>query len=229
MCHTETMSTSSPQDATSTTAHTENRKRRPGDVPPGIAAIVAALVAPLIGLLGIVIGRNTANTTSGSNPQPTSTVTATITASPTATVVGKHSNIHIISPQNADRVPQCSIIRGSGRIPVGYTLWIMYSLNDGHAPYWFGAAAVADSTSPSDWSTTSTVGIGDSSRASIGISAELIPVLIRDPWGSFLASKDTDGERDVRSARLPPDSIVLPPDRRVTVTRSAKHGACSAS
>jgi len=87
-------------------------RRRPWDIPPGVAAVLVAV----IGVAGILAGRATAPSNSTSVPRPAVTTTVMSSPSPAAQVE--------FSLTANSRVPWCQVYSGTGTIPAGYSLVI---------------------------------------------------------------------------------------------------------
>lgn len=89
-------------------------KRRPWDVPPGLAAVLAAIIAVGGGLAGRALAPN-------NSPSPAPTVTTTITAPPSPSVPAAHLEFSLT---DGTAVPFCQVYNGTGAIPAGYSLLI---------------------------------------------------------------------------------------------------------
>src|SRR5690349_21196977 len=98
-------------------------KKRRGDIPPGIAAVMVPIIAAVGGLIGSKISADGSNT----QPKPAPTVTVTVTASPSPEPSTTHLEFALPSGSG---VPFCQQYRITGTIPDGYVLIIFDTAAD---------------------------------------------------------------------------------------------------
>ena len=117
-------------------------------------------------------------------------------------------------PSDGQHVKACTSVKGAGRIPQGYELWIFVGIDesDGSTEFWVTEPARTDGDD-SHWKAPF-VGVGD--EKSNGVSAQLYAVLVPAPWGEYL--KDSNGRGSFWASRLPPGAQAGP---AVTVVRDA--------
>jgi hypothetical protein len=146
---------------------TELPRRRPWDVPPGIAAILAAVIAAAGFVVGTVTTRGSAV-----NPSPSPTVTVTTLPPP--------SDLGFALAQQA-QIPWCSTLTGSGKIPKGYALVIFDAAET--TTLYYHLDGVATQTSSDAWS-LSPFYIGE--RHETGLRDQIVAVVVPSQTAAFI-------------------------------------------
>lgn len=180
---------------------------------PGLAVVIAAVITFGGGVGGAWIGRATA-----AGPHAVGSRSRS-TSSPTATPSLAANSIVIQDPRSGAKVKQCPQISGTGKIPVGYGLWIIVvpDTSQQSRQYWIESSASADG--PDHWSATSSISIGSPNTSKT--NAYIYAVLINRQWSGYLAHSTVEGSFWAKS--LPPNIAVAGP---VNVTRVAGTGTC---
>jgi hypothetical protein len=191
-------------------------KRRHGDVPPGIAAIMVAV----IGVTGGFIGNRFFASGDSAQAHPGPTVTVTVTASPSPTVPVTHLEFALLPGSS---VPWCQNYSGTGVIPAGYVLMIFDTPADSSgqpnlpADYSFDGQAVQ--SAGDRWSTV-LLEIGPPNQANFHV--DIIGVLSSTPVYNYINSIHAKGSVPWVSAELPPG-----PRINLPVVTNGQHGlAC---
>jgi len=210
-CHTGVVTTPSspshPNDGTTGNAN----KRRPWDIPPGVAVVVAAL----IGLAGIWVGRASAATSGAPSPS----VTTTITAAPRPTLKVANLGFALASPA---RIPWCNILDGTGAIPTGDVLLIFDTPagpnGQPQSPPYYSFDGKATQVTKNSWQ-IKPVYIGQ--RYAKNFNAEIAGVLASDAVYQYILSIHVRNNQPWISEQLPPGQVI-----RLTVVTNGSGKQC---
>ncbi len=215
---------SPPPDDTEVGSTGESTKRRPWDVPPGIAAIIVAVVGVVAAVVAAVVARTTAG---NSTPQPGPTVT--ITASPsTRASSGTHASTHyylkVNVPQAATRgnpLPRIgchAVVSGQAQFPPGYGIVIANRISQPGKEWYFVPNA---NWSGHQWSQTIYFGAPQDTGSRFRLAVFAMP----KSWRGYLATMFNEAKPSGGGwvyQNLPPSPMYV---TRMTVRRSDK--ACS--
>jgi hypothetical protein len=195
-------------------AANNTNRRRPGDIPPGYAAVLVAV----IGFVAVVAGRATAPDNSAPAPGPAVTTTVTSSPSPAAQVA--------FSLTANSQVPWCQAYGGTGTIPAGYSLTIFDAPSGPNgqlsstAYYAFDSRATQSAT---DHWQTEPLQIGTEGEA--GTDVDIVAVLTTNSIYQYMNSIKTGKDAPWISEVLPPGPAISLP----VVTNGERGLPCSSS